>query len=435
MNLVSNSPPASQHPTSARHDGRAGNRRRRRGLAGAKLTEALREAGFDGGLTLVGAETHLPYERPPLSKSYLAGKTGFDEAVVHPASWYRDHSVELRLGTVVTGLDRKQHRLVLSDGRTLDYDKLGLATGSTPRRLRLPGADADNVFTLRTREDADVLRARFGPERRLAIIGAGWIGLEVAAAARAADTSVVVIEQAELPLLAVLGPELARIFADLHRGHEVEFHFDAGLEAFTTKDGAVTGLRLRDGTQLAADTVLVGIGAAAEIGLAVDAGLDVDNGVLVDAALRSSDPDIYAVGDIANQEHPVLGHRVRVEHWATALNQPATAARAMLGQPVSYTDLPYFFTDQYDLGMEYVGHAPPGSYERVVVRGDLGAREFVAFWLSATGRMLAAMNVNVWDVVDAVKPIIAQGVPVDPDRLADPRVPYSELSSNSGRED
>lgn len=399
------------------------------GLAGAKLVEGLRQAGYEGPLTLIGAEAHLPYERPPLSKSYLAGKTGFDDAVVHSAEWYHEQDVELRLGTVVTDLDRDSHQLALSDGSTLGYDKLGLATGSTPRLLRLPGADADNVYTLRTREDADALRARFGPDQRLAIVGAGWIGLEVAAAAREAGTAVHVIERAGLPLLAVLGPELAPVFADLHQEHGVEFHFNARLDVFTTDSGAVTGLQLRNGTHLPADTVLVGIGAAPETRLAADAGVAVDNGVLVNASLCTSDPDIYAVGDIANHDHPILGHRVRVEHWATALNQPATAARAMIGQQVTYADLPYLYTDQYDLGMEYIGHAAPGSYQRVVVRGDLGKREFAAFWLDAMDRILAVMDVNVWDVVDAVKPIIAAGRSVDPGRLADPHVPYSELAT------
>jgi NADPH-dependent 2,4-dienoyl-CoA reductase/sulfur reductase-like enzyme len=397
------------------------------GLAGAKAVEALREQGFAGTLTLVAAEEHLPYERPPLSKSYLAGTSPFDDAITLPADWYREQDVDLRTGTRATALDAAAHQLSLDDGSTLGYDRLLLATGSVPRQLPLPGADADGVLYLRTREDSDAIKARFGEDRRLVIIGAGWIGLEVAAAARGAGTAVTVVEVAELPLLGVLGPEIAQVFADLHTAHGVDLRLGTSVTQLTTEGGKVSGVQLGDGTVLPADAVVVGVGVRPDVELAEGAGLAVDNGVLVDAALRTSDADVYAVGDIANQDHPVLGQRVRVEHWATALNQPATAATAMLGNDASYTNLPYFFSDQYDLGMEYVGYAPRGSYTQVVVRGDLAAREFVAFWLDGQRRIKAAMNVNVWDVVDEVKPLIAAGKVVDTEQLADPAVPYSNL--------
>jgi 3-phenylpropionate/trans-cinnamate dioxygenase ferredoxin reductase subunit len=401
------------------------------GLAGAKAAEALRQNGFTGTLTLVGDEVHLPYERPPLSKSYLAGKSAFDEAVVHPAEWYAEHRVDLRLGVHASAIEANAHRVSLTDGATLDYDKLLLATGAVPRRLSLPGADADNVRYLRNREDSDAIRATFGPGRRLVVIGAGWIGLEVTAAARQAGTDVTVVEMAELPLLAVLGPEVAKAFAELHRAHGVDLRLGAKLEEITVEGGRATGVRLGDGTSVAADAVVVGVGVAPNVALAEAAGLQLDNGVLVDAALRTSDPDIYAVGDIANHDHPTLHARVRVEHWANALKQPASAAAAMLGHDVSYDELPYFFSDQYDLGMEYVGYAPPGSYARVVIRGDLAAREFVACWLDDADRIKASMNVNVWDVVDEIKPLIVGGIVVDPDRLADPSVAYRELAAGT----
>jgi NADPH-dependent 2,4-dienoyl-CoA reductase/sulfur reductase-like enzyme len=397
------------------------------GLAGAKAAEALREQGFTGSLTLIAAEEHLPYERPPLSKSYLAGASPFDDAITLSADWYREQAVDVRTGTRATALDTAAHQLTLDGGDTLGYDRLLLATGSVPRQLPLPGADADGVLYLRTREDADAIRARFGEGRRLVIIGAGWIGLEVAAAARGAGTAVTVVEVAELPLLGVLGPEIAQVFADLHTANDVDLRLGASVAALTTEGAKVSGVQLADGTVLPADAVVVGVGVRPCVELAEGAGLAVDNGVLVDAALRTSDPDVYAVGDIANHDHPVLGQRVRVEHWATALNQPATAAAAMLGNDASYTNLPYFFSDQYDLGMEYVGFAPRGSYARVVVRGDLAGREFVAFWLDGQNRIKAAMNVNVWDVVDEVKPLIAAGKVVDTEQLADPAVPYSAL--------
>ncbi|MEO8888224.1 MAG: FAD-dependent oxidoreductase [Jatrophihabitantaceae bacterium] len=397
------------------------------GLAGAKAVQALRGAGFDGRLTLVGDERHLPYERPPLSKGYLAGSSSFEDAITLSQDWYDEHHVDLRLGAHASAVDTAAHEVTLADGTTLLYDKLLLATGAAPRRLDMSGADAAGVLYLRSREDADAIRATFGEGRRLVIIGAGWIGLEVAAAARAAGTEVTIVESADLPLLGVLGPEIAQVFADLHTAHGVDLRLGATLAEITVADGSATGVRLADGSSIAADAIVVGVGVTPNVELARAAGLDVDNGVLVDAALRTSDPDVYAVGDIANHAHPGLGMRVRVEHWAAALNQPATAAAAMLGGPDEYSALPYFFSDQYDLGLEYVGFAPKGSYERVVVRGDLGAREFVAFWLDGSNQIKAAMNVNVWDVVDAVKPIIQAGRAVDPARLADPAVPYAEL--------
>jgi NADPH-dependent 2,4-dienoyl-CoA reductase/sulfur reductase-like enzyme len=398
------------------------------GLAGAKSAEALRAKGFTGPVTLVGDEQHLPYERPPLSKAYLAGNAQFDAAIVHPAEWYEEHNIALRRGITVVGVHRDRHEVELADGSRLGYGALVLATGSAPRALPVPGADADGVLTLRNREDSDAVRATFGTGRRLAIIGAGWIGLEVAAAARDAGTDVTVLEAAPLPLLAVLGTEMGTVFADLHREHGVDLQLGVSVAEIVTDGGRATGVRLTDGTEFAADAVLVAVGARPRTELAEAAGLDVDNGVLVDAALRSSDPAIYAVGDIANQEHPTLGRRVRVEHWANALNQPAAAAAAVLGEAGGYDALPYFFSDQYDLGMEYVGHATPGSYARVVVRGDVGAREFVAFWLDDADRILASMNVNVWDVIDEIRPLIIARTPVDRAKLSDSGVPYAEVA-------
>jgi len=398
------------------------------GLAGAKGAEGLREQGFQGGLTVIGAEDQLPYERPPLSKSYLQGKSTLADAQVHNSDWYNDNSVDLRLATTVAAVRPAVHEIELAGGETIGYGALLLATGSTPRRLPVPGADAAGILTLRRVEDSDAIRETFGADRRLAIIGGGWIGLEVAAAAREAGTEVTVIEATAAPLLAVLGPDLAAVFATLHTDHGVTLYTEARVAEILTTDGRASGVRLADGTVIPADAVVVGIGAAPNTELAEQAGLAVDNGVLVSAALRSSDPDIYAVGDIANAEHPFVGTRIRVEHWANALNQPAVAAGAMLGNDVSYDALPYFYTDQYDLGMEYVGHAPPGSYSQVVVRGDLPAREFVAFWLDAESRVLAGMNVNVWDVTDPIKALIRSRNAMTASLLADPTVLLEDLA-------
>jgi 3-phenylpropionate/trans-cinnamate dioxygenase ferredoxin reductase component len=396
------------------------------GLAGAKAVEAVRDHGFTGAVTLVGAESNLPYERPPLSKSYLAGRSTFDDAVVHPAQWYEEHGVDLRLGMRATAIDPATHTVTLAwkharlpqaapgDGRHSS------ASAGARRRCSRRVVSTDS-------RGLGQIRDTFGVGRRLVIIGAGWIGLEVAAAARGAGTDVTIIEMAELPLLGVLGPKLAHVFADLHRDNGVDLRLSAKLDEITVADRRAVGVRLADGTTIPAAAVVVGVGVAPDIALAERAGLALDNGVLVDASLRTSDPDIYAVGDIANHDHPTLGVRVPVEHWAAALNQPATAAEAMLGEHSTYTALPYFFSDQYDVGMEYLGYAPPGSYARIVVRGDLAVREFVAFWLDKADRVKTAMHVNVWDVLDLIKPLIVDGTVVDPDRLADPGVAYPDV--------
>ena len=391
------------------------------GLAGAKAAEALRDNDFDGEVVLFATERHVPYERPPLSKEYLAGKKKLDEFTPHPADWYRDHHVDLRLGTPVTAVHAHGHLVGLADETTLHYDKLLLATGSAPRRPPIPGADADRVHYLRTIDDSDALNAALTKGSTVAIVGGGWIGLEVAADARQRGTNVAVVEAAELPLLGALGREAAEVFAKLHRDHGVDLRLGVTVEEITTADGAASGLRLGDGSTIDADAVLVAVGAAPNTDLALAAGLTMgpDGGVLVDASLRTSDPDIFAVGDIASAQHPLFGTRIRTEHWANALKQPAVAVAAMLGNPTEYTELPYFFTDQYDLGMEYVGYAP--EYDRVVFRGDIDAREFVAFWLDGDNRVLAGMNVNVWDVLDDVKSLIRSQSPVDPDKLADPQ--------------
>jgi NADPH-dependent 2,4-dienoyl-CoA reductase/sulfur reductase-like enzyme len=398
------------------------------GLAGAKTVEALRNEGFDGDLVLVGDERHLPYERPPLSKGYLAGKDDRASFDVHTERWYDENRVDLRLGVAATDVDAAGHEVRLADGTTIGYDKLLLATGSTPRRLPIPGFGAEGVRTLRKVEDSEAIQAGFGEGRSLVVIGGGWIGMEVAAGAREKGTRVTVVEAGDLPLAGVLGPELARVFLDLHRDHGVTFHLGAQVDQIVAEQSVARGVTLANGPSLDADLVLVGVGATPNLELAESAGLAMNNGILVGPDLQTSDPDIVAVGDIANHDHPVLHQRVRVEHWANALNQPAAAAPTLLGKSTPYSELPYFFTDQYDLGMEYVGHAPPGSYTRVVTRGDLPSREFVAFWLDAGGRVLAGMNVNVWDVVDDVKALILSGRPVDASRLADPDVPLDDVT-------
>jgi 3-phenylpropionate/trans-cinnamate dioxygenase ferredoxin reductase subunit len=396
------------------------------GLAGAKAAQALREKDFGGHIVLLAEEEHLPYERPPLSKEFLAGKKSLPEFTAEDAAWYRDHNVDLRLGTRVTAIDTTAHTVALPDGTTVRYDKLLLATGSRSRRLPLAGSEASGVHYLRTIDDAQALDSALKGGSSLAVIGAGWIGLEVAATARGRGVDVTVVETARLPLLAALGAEIGEVFARLHRDHGVNLMLGTSVDEITTDGGAATGLRLGDGSTVDADAVLVAVGAQTNCELAEHAGLDVAHGgVEVDSSLRSSNPDVFAVGDIASAQHPLFGIRVRTEHWANALKQPAVAAAAMLGKHAEYAELPYFFTDQYDLGMEYVGYAP--SYERTVFRGDVDGREFTAFWLDGNRRVLAGMNVNIWEGLDDIKELIRSQAPVQPDRLADGDVPLTDV--------
>ncbi len=393
-------------------------------LAGAKAAETLRDEGFDGEIVLIGAEPELPYERPPLSKGYLLGSDSRDSVYVHPADWYAEHAVDLREGVTVTAIDRSARIVATSSGAQVSYDRLLLATGASPRRLNFPGSDHEEVLYLRTIADSDRLRSAFQPGTRVVVAGAGWIGLETAAAARTAECAVTVLEPQPGALHDQLGPELGAVFADLHRAHGVEFRF--GEKAVEFRPGMVI---TSGGAEVPADVLVVGIGAAPNDDLAARAGLETGNGVLTDEALRTSDPDIFAAGDVANSYHPLLGRRVRVEHWANALNGGPAAARSMLGQSVSYDAVPYFYSDQYDLGMECAGLPSPGSYDRVLYRGDRDpstALEFIAFWLSG-GAVIAGMNVNVWDVNDDIQSLIRSARPVDPARLTNPDIPLTDL--------
>ncbi|AZI62984.1 FAD-dependent oxidoreductase [Rhodococcus qingshengii] len=399
------------------------------GLAGAKIAEALRDRDFDGEITVLSEEDHLPYERPPLSKEFFAGKKTLPEFTVHDGEWFRDHHVDLRPGTTATAIDPAAHTVSLPDGSTISYDKLALATGSRSRRLDIPGSDAEGVHYVRTVDQAAALLRTLAADKKLVVVGAGWIGLEIAASARGFDVEVTVLEHAGLPLESTLGPEMGEVFAALHRQNGVDLRTGTDVTAISVDGAHASGVTLSDGTVIPADAVLIAVGALPNTELASEAGIDVENGVLVDAGLQSSDPDVVAVGDIAAAQHPILNARIRVEHWANALNQPETAAETMLGRPAEYVRMPYFFTDQYDLGMEYVGHAPHGGYSRVVTRGDVDKREFLAFWLDSANKVLAGMNVNIWDAGDAIKELVASSRPVDPERLADPEIPLAEVSA------
>jgi NADPH-dependent 2,4-dienoyl-CoA reductase/sulfur reductase-like enzyme len=395
-------------------------------LAGAKAAQTLREEGFDGNIVLLGEERERPYERPPLSKGYLLGKEEKSSIYVHEEGWYAENGVDLRLGVRATALDPGAKRVSLDDGGTVAYDRVLLATGASPRRLNAPGGDLDGVLYLRRVGDSERLQAALRGGGQVVTVGGGWIGLEVTAAAREAGCEVTVVEPEPVALHRQLGPELGAVFADLHKEHGVVFRTRESVTELRGSGGQVTGAVTSSGAVLPADLVVVGIGAIPSTGLAADAGLDVGNGVIVDAGLRTSAPDVFAAGDVANAFHPLYGKHIRVEHWANALNGGPAAARSMLGQGVSYDAVPYFYSDQYDLGMEAAGFTDPGSYDQVVYRGDLAGREFVAFCLSG-GAVMGGMNVNVWDVNDDIQALIRSRRRVDEARLADLDIMIADL--------
>jgi 3-phenylpropionate/trans-cinnamate dioxygenase ferredoxin reductase component len=396
------------------------------GMAGAIAAQTLREEGFDGRITLLGQELHAPYERPPLSKDYLQGKADRDSIFVHPEPWYAEQAVELSLGSAVTSLDPATGTVATATGARLSYDKLLLATGSEPRRLGVPGADLDGVYYLRNVEDSERIKIEFAQVKRVVIIGAGWIGLETAAAARAAGLEVTLLVSGDLPLEHVLGPEVAPVFAELHRSHGVDLRYRTTAVELAGRQGTVTGVMLSDGTRVDADMIIVGVGAVPRTELAVAADLKIDNGIVVDQHLRSSDPDVFAAGDIAQAYNPRLGRHIRVEHWANARRQGVVAAKAMLGQDAVDVRPSYFYTDQYDLSMEYTGDIGPTGYDRVIFRRHPDPRQVIVFWLYEQ-RIQAGMNINIWDVADHIERLITSARQINADDLADPAIPLTSL--------
>jgi len=396
-------------------------------LAGAKAAETLRLEGFDGRVVLVGEEAERPYQRPPLSKEYLRGEAGREKVYVHDEAFYAEHGIELRTSTRVDGIDVAAAQVLLDDGERLRYDRLLLATGAVPRRLPLPGSDLPGVHYVRTMEESESLRQAITPTSRVVVLGAGWIGSEVAAAARQMGADVVLIERGRLPLERVLGPEVGAVYRDLHTDHGVELLSETGIDVINGTR-SVQRVRTSSGRSIACDLVVIGVGAAPRVELAEAAGLVIDDGIAVDERLETGTPGIFAAGDVAAAWHPFYQARIRVEHWANALHQGPTAARNMLGLETTYDRLPYFYSDQYDLGMEYTGYAP--TWDKVVFRGDPEGRQFIAFWL-ADGRVVAGMNANVWDVTDPIRELIRRRIPVDASRLADPDEPLEDLAGTA----
>jgi 3-phenylpropionate/trans-cinnamate dioxygenase ferredoxin reductase component len=392
-------------------------------LAGAKAAESLRERGFDGRIVLIGAEPERPYERPPLTKDYLRGESEREGAFVHPEAFYAEQRIELLTETTVQNINVGAASVTLSDGRELQYQRLLLATGAEPRRLDLPGGDLEGIHYLRSLADCESLKERLATGGHVAVVGAGWIGSEFAASARQRGLEVTMIDPLRFPNERIFGPEIGAFYRDVHASHGVELMLGEGVSAFEG-DGSVRAVALSGGRRVECDFALVAVGVAPRTELASRAGLQVDNGILVNEALATSAPNVFAAGDVANAWHPFYQQRVRVEHWTNALNQGPAAAGGMLGADISYDRIPYFYSDQYDVGMEYSGFAT--SCDEVVFRGDRDRGEFIAFWLK-DGRVLAGMNVNVWDVNQHVQSLIRSRQEVDPATLADTDTPLESL--------
>lgn len=401
-------------------------------LAGASAARELRKQGFGGRVVMAGSEPHEPYARPPLSKGLLLGSEELESIWVRPSPWYPEQAVELKLDSTVASIDPGSHSVQLDSGESISYNKLLLATGSRPRRLDLPGFDHRDVHYLRTLDDALALKELLaGGGHRLVIVGSGWIGMELAAAARQMGNDVTILDRNAIPLSAVLGDSLGNRFAELHRSHGVHLLNSVTVEEVVVDNDRIVGIRHNGDGLVVADIVVVGAGAIPNIELASAAGISVDNGVVVDEFLRTSDPDVYAAGDIANAWHPVIWQRLRSEHWMNAMHSGRAAARSMMGMKTPYDDIPYFYTDQFELSMEYSGYGPLARDADVVIRGDVDKLEFVAFWVR-DAKVVAGMNVNVWDVNKQVQDLIRSGRTVSPDQLADADIPLDRLIGPMG---
>jgi NADPH-dependent 2,4-dienoyl-CoA reductase/sulfur reductase-like enzyme len=402
------------------------------GLAGATAAKTLRAEGFTGQVTVVGAESHHPYLRPPLSKEYLLGKAAEDTVPVVPAGWYAENDVDLRLGVRATGIRPDTRTVQLDDGTSLDYGSLLLTTGASPRRLRLPGSDLAGVSTFRTLDDSRRLRGDLAAGgKNVVMIGSGWIGMELAAAAATYGNTVTLLGLEDIPLSGAIGPDLGRFFRGLHEANGISFRLPASAREITGTDGSVTGVFTDTGELLPADIVVIAVGVVPDTGLAEAAGLALDNGILTDASLQTSEPGIFAAGDVANALHPFTGQHHRSEHWSNALNGGKVAARAMLGQDASLSTIPYFYTDQFDVSMEYSGFPTLAADSEPVIRGSLKDKEFIAFW-QRDSRVVAGMSVN-WPrkvqpgAQKTIKALISARTPVTAERLADTSAGLDQL--------
>jgi 3-phenylpropionate/trans-cinnamate dioxygenase ferredoxin reductase subunit len=393
------------------------------GQAGGRAAETLRAEGFAGRIVMVGEESYPPYERPPLSKKVLLGADEPESTYLHDDDYWGEHRIEPRLGVRVEAIDREAGQVVLADGEALAYDRLLLATGARARRLDLAGAGPGEVLYLRGIDDALALRARLVPGAAVAVVGGGYIGLEVAAAARQRDCRVVVIEAQEVAMQRVVAPEIGRFLTEVHAQAGVDIRTGVGVTGLGGSEGART-VQCSDGSEVAADVVVVGVGALPNTGLAEAAGLEVDNGIVVNELGRTSDERIFAAGDVTNHPNALLGRRIRLESWQNAQNQAIVVARAMLGAEEPYAEVPWFWSDQYDLNLQMVGM--PEAWDRLVLRGDPASRQFSAFYLQGD-RMVGANAVNNARDIRPARQLIAEGRAVDAGVLADEGAPLRRL--------
>ncbi|TDJ46406.1 MAG: pyridine nucleotide-disulfide oxidoreductase [Gammaproteobacteria bacterium] len=396
------------------------------GHAAGQATVSLRQGGFNGRIIVIGDEPYLPYQRPPLSKKFLAGEIENDRLLIRHDKFYTDHDIEVRLSTQVTEFDRNQQTIRLSDGKQLEYDRLILATGSQVRKIDMPGIDLDGVHYLRTIDDVARMREDFQPGRNLIVIGAGYIGLEVAAVAATRGLNVTVLEMADRVMSRVVAPEVSAFFEKVHREAGVDIRCGRDPNSALLGDRHVRTLRSADGEELPADMVIVGVGIMPRIDIAEAAGLECDNGIVVDEFCRTSDPHILAIGDCTNHPNSLLGRRLRLESVHNAQEQAKTAAATLCGQPKPYAQIPWFWSDQYDLKLQIVGIA--GTHDQVVLRGNPDSRSFAAFYMQ--GDLLCAVDaINRPREFMLSKKLIAQGARLEPEILADSSIEFKDLAT------
>ena len=396
------------------------------GHAGGTAAALLRQWGWTGPVTIVGAEPYPPYQRPPLSKAWLKGEAGAEDLELRPESFYPEHDIALRLNTRVERIERSGRAVVLAGGERLPYDRLILATGARARKLPLPGADLEGVLELRTADDAEKLKHALGPGKRLAVIGGGYIGLEAAASARALGADVVVIERETRLLARVACSSLSEFFLDYHRGKGVTFALGAQMEAIEGEGGKVKAIRFANGAPIACDAVLVGVGAIPNDELAEACGLDVEDGVVVDLAARTSDPAIWAIGDCTRRPLPFYGAMARLESVPSALEQAKQAAADITGRTPPANETPWFWSDQYDLKLQIAG-LPYGVAE-TVIRGETKRGAFAVFHLDAQNRVQAVEAINAPAEFMAGRQLIASRKPVALERLRDMSTPMKVVA-------
>ena len=393
------------------------------GQAGGWAARTLRDEGFEGGIVVIGEEPYPPYERPPLSKEVLLGKEPPESSYLWPEGSFDDLGIELRTGVEATAIERAEKTVALSDGGTIAYDKLLIATGGRVRKLPIEGATLEGVHYLRGIDDSAAIRADLGEGAKLVVIGGGWIGLEVAAAARMLGADVVVVEALEQLCGRALTPDLAAYLLDVHRGRGVDIRLGTTVEALTG-ESRVSGARLSGGEAVPATAAVIGIGIVPNVELAEAAGLEVENGIKVDALCRTSDPDIFAAGDVTNHPNGLLGRNVRLESWENAQNQGIAAAKAMLGGETPYCEIPWFWSDQYDVNIQLVGL--PADFEETVTRGDRTQGSFVEFYMKG-GRIDGAAAINNPRDIRFAKRLMQAEKIVDPAALADPGIKLQAL--------